>query len=235
MAKMIALITSEAKGTTIMGGDLNLIMDPKLDCQYNVKHKAEKTSEIGIIDVWRKIHPNERDYTYYSKAHNKYSRLDYFFMFKSDIEKVKQSSIGKIDISDHAIISIELTLAIEKGVSTWRLNNSLLNDIEFKKRMATTTKQYIKINDNGEVSPLMVWEGAKAVIRGEIIAFSSLKRKQRGMERNNLVNKQTTLQEEHKRSSKQILNEIDEIKKKNRLPRHGENRKGINLCQAEIL
>uniref|UniRef100_A0A3B5B6V9 Uncharacterized protein n=1 Tax=Stegastes partitus TaxID=144197 RepID=A0A3B5B6V9_9TELE len=29
-----------------MGGDLNLIMNPKLDCQYNLKHKAEKTSEI---------------------------------------------------------------------------------------------------------------------------------------------------------------------------------------------
>ena len=77
-------------------------------------------------------------------------------MFKSDLEKVKQSSIGKIHISDHATIPMELTLATEKGVSNWKLNNSLLNDIEFKTRIATTIKQYIKINDNGEVSPLMV-------------------------------------------------------------------------------
>ena len=61
-------------------------MDPKLDCQYNIKHKSEKTSvllkrvetEIGIIDVWRKLYPNERDYMYYSKAHDKYSRLEFF-------------------------------------------------------------------------------------------------------------------------------------------------------------
>ena len=68
-----------------------------------------------------------------------------------------------------------------KGASIWRLNNSHSNDIQFKNKIATIVKQYIKINDNGEGSPLMVWGESKAVIRGEIIAFSSFKKSKKKM------------------------------------------------------
>uniref|UniRef100_A0A4W5NL85 Endonuclease/exonuclease/phosphatase domain-containing protein n=1 Tax=Hucho hucho TaxID=62062 RepID=A0A4W5NL85_9TELE len=89
ISKMLNLLITEAKGTTVMGGDLNLIMNPTLDCQRNIKHKAEKAaaslrradSEVGLIDVWRTLHPKENYYTYYSSAHRKYSR---FFMIKTN-------------------------------------------------------------------------------------------------------------------------------------------------------
>lgn len=34
--------------------------------------------EMGLIDVWRELHHQERDYTHYSVPHSLYSRIDYF-------------------------------------------------------------------------------------------------------------------------------------------------------------
>ena len=223
ISKIIDMIILEAKGTLVMGGDLNLVMNTELDCQHNVKHKAEKTSqilkraecEIGLIDVWRKLNPNKKDYTYYSTAHNKYSRLDYFFMFKTDIEKVSQCQIGTIEVSDHAIISMKVNLGIEKSSTIWRLNNSLLNDTNIKNKIREVIKQYIEINDNGEVSPIMVWEGAKAVIRGEIIMLASVKVKEKERGKKELLESLKRTQSEHKKNTNtHTLNEIRQIRKK---------------------
>lgn len=115
--------------------------------------------EIGLTDVWRKLYPNEQDYTDYSTAHNKYSRLDYFSIFKTDLEKV----------SDYAIITIKWNFEIEKKPMLWRL-------MTIKNKIWRAIK-HVEINDNGEASPAMVWEGAKAVIQGELIMLASHKTK----------------------------------------------------------
>lgn len=46
ISKIIDLIISKTKATLVKGGDLNLIMNPTLDCQHNIKHKAEKSSQF---------------------------------------------------------------------------------------------------------------------------------------------------------------------------------------------
>ena len=96
ISKMLNLLITEAKGPTGMRGDLNLILNFMLDCQRSINHKTEKAAvilrradvEVCLIDIWRTLHPKENDLTYYSRAHKKYSRLDYFFMFKTDVATV---------------------------------------------------------------------------------------------------------------------------------------------------
>ena len=36
--------------------------------------------EMGLIDVWRELHPLERDYTHYSVPHSVYFRIDYLLI-----------------------------------------------------------------------------------------------------------------------------------------------------------
>lgn len=134
LQKILHLIMMEAKGITIMGGDLNLVMNKKMDTQSKSKHKAVKAAallkkaemEIGLLDVWQTLHPQERGYTFYSDAHNVFSRLDYYFMFKGDIAKVSKCEILPISITDHAPVIMEIYLNTEKGETLWRMNNSLL-------------------------------------------------------------------------------------------------------------
>lgn len=57
-----------------MSGDLNLVMEPKTDSCSTKVHRAEKNAnllrkaceEIGLVDVWRELHPDQKEHTCYS-------------------------------------------------------------------------------------------------------------------------------------------------------------------------
>lgn len=73
--------------------------------------------------------------------------------------------IGTTDLSDQALIYITVDLKNSQRNTTWRFNSSLLNDVMFKKEMSNNIQMYIKENDNGEISPPILWDAAKAVLR----------------------------------------------------------------------
>lgn len=80
----------EAGGILICGRDI--VMDDKLDTT-NKKKKANQVTklikttfeEFRIIDLWRDLHPKQRDYTHYSAPHDSYARVDYFSISKKDL------------------------------------------------------------------------------------------------------------------------------------------------------
>lgn len=122
MIQIIEVILTQGKGIISIGGDFNLVFNPNMDSTSGT-HKAEKTAtilrrtctELGLIDVWRALHPTTKDYTYYSGRHSTYSRLDYFFMDQKDISFINQCTIGTI--TDHAAITLKVKLNSNKGKS----------------------------------------------------------------------------------------------------------------------
>lgn len=139
MSEIIELLMTKCKGITLMGGDMNLTINSRLDSSNNKPHRADKTSsilrgamsEFGLVDTWRMLNPTKRTYTYYSGRFSTSNRLDYFFMFKKDVEMIETCTIGTRDLSDHATVSITIKLNIKQGETIWRLNNSLLQDKTF--------------------------------------------------------------------------------------------------------
>ena len=111
---------------------------------------------------------------FFSYPHNINSRLDYFFMFKSDRHRVIKCEIGVKDISDHAGVYLHLHLDTENKKSTWKLNTSLLNDPSCIKYIEKEFKEYLEHNDNDEVSTSYICDAAKAVMRGKLIMWSSI-------------------------------------------------------------
>lgn len=220
--KVVDMIASQSKGITIAAGDFNLIMDANLDFQGKRQHSSEPaarilrraTKEIGIVDVWRTLNPTEKDYTFHSKQYDIYSRLDYFFILKNEMSRVQHCNIHQITLSDHALISLIIEIGRGKCRMLWRLNNSLLLLKDFKTKIKTVIEEYVEINDTGEINALIIWEGLKAVTRGEIICFSSRKKKEREKKVENLELKIKDLEQAHKvGGAPSVLVELNKIRK----------------------
>lgn len=83
------LITSEAKGIILLGGDFNTVQNGRYDRLPPDQGPSTKksrvlnnvTKELGLTDPWREINPKGKDYTFYSNPHGSYSRIDFFFCF----------------------------------------------------------------------------------------------------------------------------------------------------------
>ncbi len=58
-----------------------------------------------------------------------------------------------------------------------RLNTNTLNDKLCKEYTKNELKEDLQTNDNGAVSPNVLWDAWKAVLRGKLIAFTTHKKR----------------------------------------------------------
>lgn len=114
-------------------------------------------AELDIIDVWRDNNLLTKDYTYLSSPHSTYSRIDYFLMFKKDEQWVEKCQIGCMDVSDHCPVNLSVNTGTRHKETLWKLNSSILNK-DTAEQLTNEIKEYLKFNDNGEVSPIVLWD-----------------------------------------------------------------------------
>ena len=179
LKKITNIMATETVGLLVCGGDLNVHLQPGLDSSSK-KNLGKKSlhrkvnalfEEVGLIDIWRNLFPNRRNYTHYSAPHSSYSRIDYFITFGKN--KDVMNDCGTIDLSDHALIYLYVDLNLQPKNTTWKFNSSLLNYSKFKEQIKREISLYLESNDNDEVTSPILWDALKAVLRGRIIAFSS--------------------------------------------------------------
>lgn len=112
-------------------------------------------------------------------------------------------------ISDHSPVELIWGIGHRQTSKQWRLNASLLNDKEFISFVTKELKLYLSLNDSSEVSPLIVWDCAKAYLRGRIISFASAKKRERAAKQQELEYTIKNLEKQHKQTSNpQLLNKI---------------------------
>ncbi len=77
--KIFDIIISETVGILICGGDLNIHLQPTLDVlNHTHTYKAvtkkfnKLMKDIDLIDIWRDMYPNTRQYTHFSAPHSVY-------------------------------------------------------------------------------------------------------------------------------------------------------------------
>ena len=68
--------------------------------------------------------------------------------------------------------------AIETDTNTRRLDNMLLNNQWITEKIKEEIKKYLEVNENETTMIQILWDTAKTVLRGKLIAIKSYLRKQ---------------------------------------------------------
>lgn len=100
-----------------------------------------------------------------------------FFICNSDRHRIIDCKIGVRDTADHSAVYLILHLDNKNKDMLWRLNTRILNDSTYKEYIQKELADYIDNNNNGEVSPSVLWDALKSVIRGKLIALTSYRKK----------------------------------------------------------
>ena len=103
-------------------GDFNtslIPMDRSSRQKINKETQAlnDTTDQIDLIDIYRTFHPKTRDYTFFSRAHGSFSRIDHMLGHKSGLGKFKKHEIIPSIFSDHNAMRLEINYR-EKTVKT---------------------------------------------------------------------------------------------------------------------
>ena len=170
----------------IIGGDFNTFLDIDMDRKNGLKdgHKniRRKLDSIintnNLIDVWRIQHPDTYKYTWHSNTRPViFSRLDYFLITDNLANFIKKSEIKSGYNTDHSIITLDIDfIKIDKGRGVFKINNSILLQIEYQNIIRNSINDIVNINN--ECNPNTLWELIKGSIRNETIKYTSFKKKQ---------------------------------------------------------
>lgn len=158
--KKATLLADKSEGIILVGGNFNCTMDSKLDRLPATRKTQSKMSkglsdimkELGLVDIWRQLHPYERDFTFMSQVHGSYTGIDLFCISKTELYRIKESTLEPIPISDHSPVTMKINSGVDNHFRYWRLKVSLLTDINRQELQGALT-EYFTINDNGNVSP----------------------------------------------------------------------------------
>lgn len=105
----LTLLADFREGLLILRGVFSISPDPLLDTSHVrsphsyafLKHFRKTLQSHLLIDCWRVLHPSDRDYSYYSKIHDIYTRIDHIYVDRHTLQFLQTASIGNISISDH--------------------------------------------------------------------------------------------------------------------------------------
>ena len=93
---MLTSMKGEINSNTLRVGDVNIPLTPM---GRSTKQKISKQTQtlnvtmeqLGIIDIYRTFHPKTMNFTFFSSAHENFSRINHILGHKSSLGKFKKS------------------------------------------------------------------------------------------------------------------------------------------------
>ena len=111
--QILTSMKEEIKSNTIIVGDFNT---PLTTIARSTKQKINKETQtlkdtmdqLDLIDIYRTFHPKTINFTFFSRAHGTFSRIDHILGHKSSLGKFKKIEIIPVIFSDHSAVRLYL-------------------------------------------------------------------------------------------------------------------------------
>lgn len=174
MLTLSCKLGSLIEGRVVLGGELNIILDPTLDTTSTLQRcSLPQLNHLKrqLVDVWQVLHPIERDYTCHSKTHETYSRIDLFLVSYNLLSWQPQPFIGPQLWSDHFLLFFTINLSyFSKSIASWRLNESLLKNYSTCNAVRCVVSQFLSDHSHDMTVQPLKWKALQCVIRGTFIS-----------------------------------------------------------------
>ena len=177
----------EINNNTIIVGDFNTPFTP---VDRSTKQKINKETQtlndtidqLDLIDIYRTFHPKIMNFTFFSRAHGTFSRIDHILGHKSSLGKFKKIEIISSIFSDYNAVRLNVNYGgkkTTKNTNIWRLKNTILNNQQIREEIKQEIKICVETNENESTTTPNLWDSVKAVLRGRFIAIQASSRKKR--------------------------------------------------------
>lgn len=184
LIEMMTKLAGLPQENIIIGGDFNCLANPLIDRlpigSLHVPQKSKQVfdlfEEVGFVDVWRKLHPAGKEFTFYSNPHKCHTRIDYLFLPKVILKQVVSCKIGHIAISDHAAVYLNFAPKNAKiQQKYWQMNPLILKDAKFVEYFRAEFKHFLAVSSPTASSPSLLWDTVKEFCEGLVISYTSSK------------------------------------------------------------
>ena len=106
-------------------------MSSKHNISKETRALNDTLDQMDFTDIYRTLHPNPTEYTFFSSARGTFSRIDHILGHKSGLNQYQKIGIVPCIFSDHNALKLELSHKKKFGrnPNAWRLKSILLNNI----------------------------------------------------------------------------------------------------------
>ena len=119
----LTTMKGEINSNTIIVGDFNNPLTPRNRSSGQRINKGtqalnHRLEQIDLTDVFRTFHSKRAEYTFFSKAHRTFSRIDHILGHKSSLSEFKNTEIILRNFFDHNTIRLDINYRKKKCKQT---------------------------------------------------------------------------------------------------------------------
>ena len=183
--ELYELFNNKPKENTIICGDFNIVLDNLLDICAGEKHDENLVKKFNdwvnnslLIDAWRILHSDTKDYTWSAKQnpHAKARRLDYILFSENLLPHLTGSEQIFIGGSDHKLVTSTFTTdSFKRGKSYWKFNSSLLSDHEYIAKMNENIDTFLETQEIDFDNPVERLEMLKLMVKNKTMEYCKTK------------------------------------------------------------
>ena len=139
--------------------------------------------KVRLNQHFQNVTSKKSEYTFFSRAHGTFSRIDHILGHKTNLSKFKNIEIISAIFPDHSGMKLEINhrKRNDQKLTTSRLNNMLLKNQWVNEEIKSEIKKYFKTNDNEGMTSQNLWDATKAVLRGKFIAIQAFLKKKKNL------------------------------------------------------